>query len=314
MTDAISLSALADRTAWLEQRRSGVGGSDVAAILGLSKWRTPLSVWLDKTGQAESSQETDAMRWGTLLEPVIRQEYAERTGREVISPGFLRHPRLDYMVANVDGISRDNRVVEIKTARTADGWGEPGSDQVPEDYLLQVQHYMAVTELPVTDIAVLIGGSDFRIYTVEADAELHDMLAGVEGAFWDTVIARTPPAPVSFADAVAMYGRYACKDSAIVASEEVLTAIDELKSIRAAIKKQEAEEEKLKGVVMTAMGKHDTLTDAAGKMLATWRLAAAPKRFDAKALAKVHPNIHAAFVKEGEASRRFLIKGEKENR
>lgn len=299
-----------DRAAWLEQRRTGIGGSDAAAVIGISKWRTPLSVWLDKTGQAGSAEETEPMRWGTLLEPVIRQEYAQRTGREIVMPGFLRHPQHEFMVATPDGVSRDNRLIEIKTARSADGWGEPGSDQVPEDYLIQVQHYMAVTALPVADIAVLIGGSDFRIYTVAADAELHEMLISAEEAFWRTVLDRTPPEPVSYADAVAMYGRHARKDSPVIASKASLTAIDELKAIRADLKRLEAEEEARKAFVMAEMRDNDTLTDAAGRVLATWRLAAAAKRLDGKALAKAHPDIHAAFLKEGEASRRFLLKGE----
>lgn len=311
MTETMTLSALVDRTAWLEQRRSGIGGSDAAAVLGISKWRTPLSVWLDKTGQADNTSETEPMRWGTLLEPVIKQEYAERTGREVIAPGFLRHHKHQFMVANVDGITRDDRVVEVKTSRSADGWGEPGSDQVPEDYLLQVQHYMAVTELPVADIAVLIGGSDFRIYTVAADAELQAMMVDAEAAFWRTVIDMMPPAPVTFADAVAMYGRNARKDSITTASQDVIEALHQLKAIRSRLGDLEAQEEAQKAIIMKAMGEHDTLADAAGKVLATWKLSAAPKRFDAKALAAVHPDIHAAFLKEGEASRRFLIKGEK---
>lgn len=311
MSYTMTLSALVDRTAWLEQRRTGIGGSDAAAVLGVSKWRTPLSVWLDKTGQSDGSAETEPMRWGTLLEPVIKQEYAERTGREVIAPGFLRHHQHQFMVANVDGITRDDRVVEVKTSRSADGWGEPGSDQVPEDYLLQVQHYMAVTELPVADIAVLIGGSDFRIYTVPADAELQAMMVDAEAAFWRTVVDLTPPAPVSFADAVAMYGRSARKDSVTVATHDVLTALASLHATRAHLAEVEAREEEQKAIIMKAMGEHDTLVDAAGKVLATWKLSAAPKRFDAKALAAAHPDIHAAFLKEGEASRRFLIKGEK---
>lgn len=301
-----------DRENWLAQRRTGIGGSDAAAVLGISKWRTPLSVWLDKTGQADDAGESEPMRWGTLLEPVIKQEYAERTGREVIAPGFLRHPRHEFMVANVDGLVRgEPRVVEVKTARTAEGWGEPGSDQVPEDYLIQVQHYMAVTELPVADIAVLIGGSDFRIYTVASDAELQGMIVSAEAAFWRSVMDRIAPAPVSYADAQALYGRRAVKDSAAIASQDVLTAVSHLRGIRADLDRLSAAEEAQKAIIMSAMGEHDTLIDAAGKVLATWRLSAAPKRLDAKALAAAHPDIHAAFLKEGEPSRRFLLKGEK---
>lgn len=296
------------RADWLAQRRTGIGGSDAAAVLGLSKWRTPLSVWLDKTGQSDGSDETPAMRWGTLLEPVIRQEYAERTGRTVTVPGLIRHARHDHMIANVDGVSGDGRIVEIKTTRTADGWGEPGSDEVPEDYLIQVQHYMAVLALPVADIAVLVGGSDFRIYTVAADAELQDMIVSTEREFWQMVRDRVAPPAVSYADVQAMYGRSARTDSSICADAALIDVIADLRDATAARKAMEADEEALKAAVMAAMGEHDTVRDAADRVLATWKLAAAPKRLDAKALAAAHPAIHAAFLKEGEPSRRFIAK------
>lgn len=302
-----------DREAWLEQRRTGIGGSDAAAVLGMSKWRTPLSVWLDKTGQAIDAGETEPMRWGTLLEPVIRQEYSNRTGRAVMAPGFLRHPRHGFMVANVDGVTADQRLVEIKTARTAEAWGEPGSDQVPDDYLIQVQHYLAVLEFSVADIAVLIGGSDFRIYTVEADPELQEIMIGSEAAFWQSVVDHVPPAPMSFADAQALYGRHATKDSVAVASQEVLDAIARLRRIRADQAMIQEAEEAEKAVIMAAMGGNDTLVDAAGKIVATWKLSAAPKRLDGKALAAAHPDIYSDFLRNGEPSRRFLLKGESQS-
>lgn len=298
-----------DRNEWLAQRRTGIGGSDAAAVLGLSKWKTPLSVWLDKTGHDTTTTESEPMRWGTLLEPVVRQEYAERSGNEVRQPDtILRHPQHPFMLANVDGVTSSGRLVEIKTARTAEGWGVPGTDEVPEDYLIQVQHYMAVTALPVADIAVLIGGSDFRIYTVPADAELQGMMIDAEARFWSSVEMNQPPAPVSYADATAMFGRYARKDASVVASPAIMAEVSRLRGIRAEISNLEAQEEAAKAAIMAAMGEHDTLTDASGATLATWRMGAAPKRLDAKALASAHPEIHAAFIREGETSRRFLLK------
>lgn len=303
-----------DRNEWLAQRRTGIGGSDAAAVLGMSKWKTPLSVWLDKTGHDTTTTESEPMRWGTLLEPVVRQEYAERSGNEVRQPeAILRHPAHPFMLANIDGVTSSGRLVEIKTSRTAEGWGIPGTDEVPEDYLIQVQHYMAVTALPVADIAVLIGGSDFRIYTVPADAELQGMMIDAEARFWSSVEMNQPPAPVSYADATAMFGRSARKDASVVASPTIMAEVSRLRGIRAEISNLEAQEEATKATIMVAMGEHDTLTDASGATLATWRMAAAPKRLDAKALAAAHPEIHAAFIREGEPSRRFLIKEERQN-
>src|SRR5690349_18206306 len=117
-----------DRTEFLEQRRLGIGGSDVAPILGLSKWASPLDIYLRKRGEQPEQDDNEAMLWGRALEPVIRQQYAERTGRIVRVPeAALVHPQLTFARANLDGVTDDGRVVEVKTARTAQDWGEPGS-------------------------------------------------------------------------------------------------------------------------------------------------------------------------------------------
>src|SRR5262245_21334122 len=105
------------------------------------------------------------MRWGNLWEQVVRQEYGNRTGRTVVvPPGIIRHPKVQFALMTPDGIADASRVLQVKTARTSDGWGDPGSGEIPQDYILQTQHEMFVTGLPVADVAVLIGGQDFRIY------------------------------------------------------------------------------------------------------------------------------------------------------
>ena len=72
-----------DREEWLELRRGGVGSSDCSAIIGLGKYGSQWSVWLEKTGRARPDEESEAMLWGTLLEPVIRAQFAERLGVEI---------------------------------------------------------------------------------------------------------------------------------------------------------------------------------------------------------------------------------------
>jgi len=187
----------ADRAQFHADRLTGLGGSDAAAALGVSPWKTALELYLEKRGELAPFEGNEATRWGMLLEPVVRQEYAERTGRIVRVPeGVLRAAgNRDFMLAHPDGITDDGRLYEGKTARSPEGWGEPGTDQVPQGYLLQVQHYMLVTAMPVADIAVLIGGSDFRMYEIPADRELQEMIADGEHDFWMRVQKGEPPEP-----------------------------------------------------------------------------------------------------------------------
>lgn len=296
------------RQEWLTARKTGIGGSDVAAILGLSKWRTPYSVWQDKTGQGVEVEDNAPMKWGRALEPVIRQEYAEQTGRIVLQPAdMLRHPKHDFMLANLDGMTEDGRVVEIKTARNANGWGEPGSDQVPQDYLFQVQHYMAVTGFVVADVAVLIGGSDFRLYEVPADAELQEMMIDAEAEFWKRVLDNNPPEPITMADALAKYGR-SSRTEAVVADAAVEAAVATLLALKEQALVMQASEETAKAIIFKAMADRDTLTNANGKTLATWRAQDGAKRFDSAAFKAEHADLYPKYLKQGEPSRRFLLK------
>lgn len=293
--------------AWLNERRTGIGGSDAAAVLGLSKWKTPLEVWQEKRGEVGPQLDNEPMLWGRALEPVIRQQYAERTGRIVRVPEqIIRHPDIEFMLANLDGFTDDRRVVEIKTARTNQDWGEPGTDEVPQAYLIQVQHYLAVTGFEVADIAVLIGGSDFRMYEVPADPELQEMIVDGEAEFWKLVRDGIPPEPVSYADVQARFGR-ASREGSVIATDEVLKAVDRLRLVKEQAKTLEAEEESLKATVMKALGENDTLTHK-GKPLVTWKAAKPSMRFDTTAFKEVHPDLYASFIKAGDVSRRFLIK------
>lgn len=296
-----------DMETWLAERRRGIGGSDAAAVVGLSKYRTPFEVYQDKRGEIPPIDDNESMLWGRVLEPVIRQQYAERTGRTVLMPEtILRHPRHEFMLANLDGFTDDKRVVEIKTARTAQGWGEPGSDEVPQEYLLQTQHYMAVTGFVVADVAVLIGGSDFRLYEVPADAELQEMLIDAEAEFWKRIVDGNPPEPVSLADIRARFGSYSTA-GAVEASPDVVAAVETLKALKEQHKALEASEDTAKAIIMGALGDKDTLVSQ-GATLVTWKAAKARELFDSKSFKAAHPALYQEFTKAGEPSRRLLIK------
>lgn len=296
---------LISREEFLANRRKGIGGSDAAAVLGLSKWKTAYDVFLDKTGQSEPTPDNDAMLWGRLLEPVIRQQYADRTGREVAMPSMLTMADKPYIVANVDGLC-DDRVLEIKTARTAKDWGEEGTDEVPMQYFLQCQHYLMVTGKPVADVAVLIGAADFRIYTVEANEKLFGVMQTAYAEFWNNhVLTGNPPDAVSYADAVARFKQ--SNGQSVEATPEIAATLDALAEASEKVKEAEKVEEALKGKIMTFMGENEALT-VNGLTRVSWKTSKAAERFDSKAFKVAHPDLAAEFTKPGAPSRRFLVK------
>ena len=163
-----------------------IGGSDIGAILGLSKFRTPVEVWMEKTGKETKQLDSLHLRFGSFAEEFVASEYARSTGIELLhDESIYIHPTHSFMSAHIDrfilgdgGGKPPTRILECKTANPfARGeWGEPGTDQVPMSYLCQCIWYMAITGIEQCDLAVLFGNSDFRIYEIVRDLELEALV------------------------------------------------------------------------------------------------------------------------------------------
>ena len=190
-----------DRDGWLAIRRQGIGGSDAAAIAGLDRYSTPLGVYYDKIGELPDTDDADseAIRWGRRLEPVLADEFALRTGFRVLRRNaVLRSREHPFMLANLDRLVRDDDgavgVVEIKTSteRGAAAW-RADEDELPARVYCQVQHYLAVTGLTFAWVVVLLAGTEFRMVRVDRDADAIAALVELERLFWDRVQRRDPP-------------------------------------------------------------------------------------------------------------------------
>jgi putative phage-type endonuclease len=262
---------------------------------------------MEKTGEGEAQPKTDAMAYGLMVEPMIRQWYSNTTGRTVIVPDLIEHPKYPFIVGSLDGIADRVRVWEGKTSRSSQDWGEPGSDEIPIYYTTQVQLYMAVTRLEVCDVTVSFAGTMPVNYEVPADMELQEMLIERAVEFWQMVEAGTPPDPIGFSDAMLMYGKHSRAASVTAGSDEEAAWV-RLEAIAKESKALEAEAETLKGKIMLVMGDNDTLVGLDGKPLITWKLAKAGEMFDAKALQADDPELYARYLKPKAASRRFLTK------
>jgi putative phage-type endonuclease len=289
-------------------RSKGIGGSDVAPILGLSPWKTAYQVYQEKIGESDGVPDNPQMAYGRMMEPTIRQWYSNETGRSVTVPEtVLAHPKHPFVLGSLDGITQDRRVIEIKTARSGSDWGEPGTDQIPTYYMPQVQQYMMVTGYVLCDVVVSISGTMPRIFEVPADAELQAMILEADIDFWRMVQDRTPPDPVSFADMMARFGRVA-NASTTMASQEGVAAWNLLKDVRARLKDLETEEEELKAILMGELGENDTLLGFNEKTIATWKMSKGTTTFDAKRMQSEEPETYNRYLVNKPGSRLFLIK------
>lgn len=295
-----------DGAPWGALRSRGVGGSDVAAICGISPWKTAYQVWLEKTGQSEGQEQNEAMAYGTMIEPVIRNWYEQAIGEPVTMPsGILVHPEHNFMLANLDGY-RSDRVVEIKTARSGSDWGEPGTDEIPVYYRTQGEHYMMVTGLTLCDFVVSFHGTMPVVYTIEADPELQEMILERESEFWEMVKNGTPPAPVTLQDMLAAFPKSQGKP--ITATSEIEALVSRIKSIKAESETLEGEFETIKAEIMGYMGNSDTLLDIAGKPILTWKSSRDGKTFDVSRFKADFPETYELYLKDKPGVRRFLPK------
>jgi putative phage-type endonuclease len=186
-------------TEQLEIRKSGIGGSEIAAVAGLNPWMSPLDVYLRKRGLVGDEQSFHSER-GTFFEPAVLNWYAHRTGSQLSSPGTIVHPELARVIATPDALAirgDERRGVEVKMPgrHTLDHWGEPGTDEIPDYYVPQTQWEAAVLGVQVVDAVTLID-DDLAVYPVRFDVELFAALVDMAQRFWHDHIEQDVPPPV----------------------------------------------------------------------------------------------------------------------
>jgi putative phage-type endonuclease len=187
------------REDWLEARRHGIGSSDAAVALGFSKWKTPAELYDELVGVAAPPDLSgkEAVELGVLLEDDVAELYERRTGRKLERVhAILQHPQHIFMLANLDRkVVGERRLVECKTAglfaHKFGDWGDPETepDRIPTEYLIQVQHQLAITGYDYGDLALLVGGQKFMIYPdIVRDEEFCRNMIELETKFWERVV------------------------------------------------------------------------------------------------------------------------------
>lgn len=244
-----------------EERVAGLGATDIAALVGVSTYRTPIDVYQEKVGESAPVEQTWRMRMGQILEDAIADAYSESTGRKLAKVSTVYHKQYSFLFAHPDRrIVGEPGLVEIKATERRSSY----DDGPPPAVRVQCQWQMALTDRLFCDVAVLSGTSGIDIHTVERDQDLIDALTEAAVAFWqEHVIPRVPP-PVDGTDAyrrylVSMHPREEVEE--LVATAEQVLLLDELKAAKAAKKAAEQHESLVENRIREAMG-------TAGRLLA----------------------------------------------
>ena len=304
-------------------RAKSLGGSDIGPILGLSKYRSPLDVWMEKTGKMKNEIDNLPIRFGKFAEEFVATEYELATGFPLVEyPRAIVHPDYDYMHGHVDrficftpaiydenGHLIANRILECKTANpfTQSEWGETGTDQVPLPYLVQCVWYMMITNIDQADLAVLFGNADFRIYEIQRDHELEQMVMEKAMNFWENhVLKDIPPEPSNERDLKQLF-KNSTSNKSVESNSEMLNQIKQIHQINQAIEKYESEISQIKQSIMNHMQDAELLTYQ-GQTIATWKSPKPSFRLDAKKFAIEHPDLASQYQVAIQNNRRLTIK------
>lgn len=299
-----------DQTQWLQARTQGIGGSDVSAIAGLNKWKSAVQVFLEKTQAIEKEDiQSEAAYFGNVLEEVVAKEFAKRTDLKVQRRNaILQHPEYPWMLANVDRLIVGEKVgLECKTASEyfKKEWED---EEVPAAYLLQCQHYMAVTGYEAWWIAVLIGGNKFVHKKIERDEELIQYLIDIEKDFWLNNVEKNEPPMFDGSDASTELLKHlypkSIADSYVSLGKQEELLIEARDQVDREIKVLQEQKAEYENKIKAKLGTNEVGGTENYKVY--WK-SYKTNRFDSKRFKAEHPDLYEQYAKES-ISRKFTVK------
>lgn len=298
-----------DRVEWLIHRRGGIGSSDVASILGLNPYETPYQAWMRFRGMSPHKEETQAMKMGHLLEPIVATLFVEATGAQIdpesIGDVIYIDPERKHFRASPDRIytmDETQGILECKSTRLS-----VSTEDVPRSWMAQLQYQMMVTGIHSGHIAWLKDGRDFGFVPLVYSPEFGEwMREEVERFYIDCVIGDQQPDPYSGQDIALRYPRHE-EGLILQADENALRTWERATEVKASIKALESEYQALTDSLKLTLGAHEAL-EYAGKTLCTYKAGKDRTTFDGKRFQAEHPEIAEAYLSSQRASRTLLIK------
>lgn len=298
-------SALATIAPAQHDRAKYLGGSDIAAVLGISPWKTPLQLWQDKTMPAmpenHDPERLKVLNRGKRLEPYILDMIRAEHGLQItaVNQRYI-DASVPYFASEIDAEAGPLNI-EIKTVSPfkIKEWGEEGTDALPLHYVAQVQWGMGITGREQCDVFALIG-DDLRRYSVLADDDLIVAMRDKAQAFWrQHVLTLNPPPPAGEADLYALYPRDTGQSVAIDGDDAAVTALCDLRALKDDAKSIAEKIAAAEGVLKARMA-DSAIATLGGQRVCSWKSQSA-RRFDQKAFAAAQPDLFDQFIKTTES-------------
>ena len=301
---------------WLDIRKSGIGSSEVATIVGLNPWETPYQLWRRKVGIDEPKQENTAMRNGHHLEDAVSRMWHDATGREIIKRSaidwIIRDNDRPYLQVSPDrtywlGDSRspeEKGILEIKTTRM-----KVDANDLPKYWFCQIQYQLGVAGYKEGSLAWLSGGQgfDFGYVDLKLVPEFYEFLIESVSKFWtDNIIARQEPEAVNAADVMLRFNRHTDR-KIIECSDEVFEAYQNLKDVKKEISALTERKEALENTLKMAFGDAEALSYG-GDTIATWKAPKPSLKFDQKKFVAENKDLALPYMHEVQGARTLLLK------
>ena len=293
-----------------EERMSYIGGSDIAAVLSQSRWKTPYRLWAEKTGKiiVPDLSNVEAVEMGNRLEQFVADIFSDKTGKQVRrAPKMYRHSEYPFLVANIDRlIVGGDELLECKTcsAYKLEEW----ENKIPREYVLQVIWYLGITGRKRGWIACLIGGQKFDYKPIDFDQELFDLMIEKALKFWEMVKNDVPPMILP-EDDTTLVELYPTHTEDLIEIQEMNDRIAYLQEIKMHIDEMTKEKREIETELKTLIKDNaGVLTD---RYKITWK-AQISKRIDSTKLKEECPEIAEKYMKES-SSRVLRIAKRKEN-
>lgn len=300
----------------MQQDRTGfIGSSDAAAVLGLSRWSTPLQVWAEKTGQVVRPElDSEAVLLGTELEDYVARRFARLTGKKVQRVNeILTHPKHPFLCAQIDRrVVAEDALLECKTcsAWKAREWE---GDEIPQEYIVQVMHQLAVTGKKTGYIAVLIGNQEFKWKKIVRDEKAIAEMVAREVSFWtDFVLPETMPVLISCKDSDTLYNLFpiAEPESVVELGDAANILAEEIEALSEDIKSLEGTIEQKKNLLKVMLGENEAGQTPTYKI--TWKNQKTT-RLDGKGLKEKEPETWERYAKTTETRVLRIKKTEEHN-
>ena len=293
---------------WLEERKKGIGGTDISALMNVNLYKTPLDVFNEKVNDVEETEPTPAMIFGQKAEKLVIEYWEEQTGIQTFESPYFVDGTHSFLRGTPDRMYKTSNgelgILECKTSR----------DMVEEGdlkfmaFFCQLQWYMGLSGAKFGQIAILARNTcEFKTFEYEFEQSLYEQMVSKAVDFWENhVVKNIPPEPTNTKDLTILFPEH-IKGKYLEASQVVYDDIMTIKKIKENIKSLEEKLHIMEFNIKDILKDHEGF-EINGETLLTWKKSADSVRFDTKTFSKDHPDIYKNYLKNVAGSRRFYIK------